>query len=176
MRQIREVLRLYHEVHLGERRIAAICLVGRGTVQRYLERAAAAGVAWPLPKELDDTQLENLLFPPPPAPAGTRPQPDFSKVHHELKSHRSVTLQLLWEEYKESQPDGVNYSWFCDQYRGWARHLDVVLRQDHRAGEKMFVDQHGHENVGGPGFSGIGVGCFDRIASATKPGLRSISI
>ena len=64
-------------------------------------------------------------------------------MHQELKSNRSVTLQLLWEEYKEGQPDGVNYSWFCDQYRDWARHLDVVLRQDHRAGEKMFVDWAG---------------------------------
>jgi hypothetical protein len=96
-----------------------------------------------LPEGLDDTQLEKLMFPPVPAPAGTRPLPDFSKVHQELKSNRSVTLQLLWEEYKESQPDGVNYSWFCDQYRDWARHLDVVLRQDHRAGEKMFVDHAG---------------------------------
>lgn len=49
----------------------------------------------------------------------------------------------MWEEYKEEQPDGINYSWFCDQYRNWARHLDVVLGQDHRAGEKMFVDHAG---------------------------------
>ena len=96
-----------------------------------------------MPKELDETQLEKLLFPPPTAPAGTRPQADFTKGHHGLKSNRSLMLQLLWEEYKESQPDGVNYSWFCDQYRDWARHLDVVLRQDHRAGEKMFVDRAG---------------------------------
>jgi transposase len=128
---------------LGERQIAAICLMGKGTVQRFLRRAAAAGLAWPLPEDLDDAQLERLLFPPVPSPAGTRPQPDFTKVHQELKSNRSVTLQLLWEEYKESQPDGINYSWFCDQYREWARHLDVVLRQDHRAGEKMFVDHAG---------------------------------
>jgi transposase len=143
MRQIREVLRLHHEAQLGERQIAAICLMGKGTVQRFLRRAAAAGLGWPLPEDLDDTRLERLLFPPAPSPAGTRPQPDFTKVHHELKSNRSVTLQLLWEEYKESQPDGINYSWFCDQYRAWARHLDVVLRQDHRAGEKMFVDHAG---------------------------------
>jgi transposase len=110
MRQIREVLRLHHEAHLGERQIAAICLMGKGTVQRFLRRAAAAGLAWPLPEDLDDTQLERLLFPPAPSPAGTRPQPDFTKVHQELKSNRSVTLQLLWEEYKESQPDGINYS------------------------------------------------------------------
>jgi len=117
--------------------------VGKGTVQRFLQRAAAVGLGWPLPDSLDDTQLEKLLFPPVPAPAGTRPPPDFTKVHQELKSNRSVTLQLLWEEYKESQPDGVNYSRFCDQYRDWARHLDMVLRQDHRAGEKMFVDHAG---------------------------------
>ena len=110
MRQIREVLRLHHEAQLGERQIAAICLMGKGTVQRFLRRAAAAGLAWPLPEDLDDAQLERLLFPPVPSPAGTRPQPDFTKVHQELKSNRSVTLQLLWEEYKESQPDGINYS------------------------------------------------------------------
>ena len=143
VRQIRDILRLHHEVHLGERQIAAICQVGKGTVQRFLQRAAAAGLSWPLPEDLDDTQLEKLLFPPVPAPAGTRPEPDFTKVHQELKSNRSVTLQLLWEEYKEDHPEGIRYSWFCDRYRDWARHLDVVLRQDHRAGEKMFVDHAG---------------------------------
>jgi transposase len=143
VRQIREILRLHHEVRLGERQIAAICLVGKGMVQCFLQWVTVVGLGWLLLEGLDDTQLEKLLFPPVPAPAGTRPPPDFTKVHQELKSNRSVTLQLLWEEYKESQPDGVNYSWFCDQYRDWARHLDVVLRQDHRAGEKMFVDHAG---------------------------------
>ena len=48
-------------------------------------------------------QLEQRLFPPPIAPAGSRPLPDFSKLHQELKSNRSVTLQLLWEEYARLQ-------------------------------------------------------------------------
>jgi transposase len=143
MRKIRDVLRLHHEVHFSERKIAQICLIGKGTVQRYLERAAALGLSWPLPEDLDDAQLEKLIFPPPPAPPGERPLPDFTKVHQELKSNRSVTLQLLWEEYQESQPEGIHYSWFCEQYRAWARQLDVVLRQDHRAGEKTFVDHAG---------------------------------
>ena len=72
VRQIREILRLHHEVRLGERQIAAICLVGKGTVQRFLQRATAIGLGWPLAEGLDDTQLEKLLFPPVPAPAGTR--------------------------------------------------------------------------------------------------------
>jgi transposase len=60
-----------------------------------------------------------------------------------LKANKSVTLQLLWQEFVEDQPDGAHYSWFREQYRDWERHLDVVLRQDHRAGEKTFVDHAG---------------------------------
>ena len=34
----------------------------------------------------------------------------------------------------------VHYSRFCDLYRSWLRRQEVVLRQEHRAGEKLFVD------------------------------------
>jgi transposase len=54
-----------------------------------------------------------------------------------------VTLTLLWHEYKVAFPDGYQYSWFCDQYRAWSAKLDVVMRQEHRAGEKLFVDYAG---------------------------------
>lgn len=149
MRQIKEVLRLHYETHLSERQIAHGCRISRSTVQRYLERAATANLVWPLPEPLDDTQLERLLFSRPPVqePGGGRPpvkaKPDFAKIHQELKANKSVTLQLLWEEFSEQHPDGVRYSWFCEQYHDWAQHLDVVLRQDHRAGEKTFVDHAG---------------------------------
>jgi len=148
MRKIQEVFRLHHEAHLSERQIAGVCHIGKGTVQRYLERAAAANLGWPLPESFDETQLERLLFPQPVVmPDQPRTQPDFVHMHRELKSHRHVTLQLLWEEFKEQNPEGVQYSWFCQQYRDWARHLDVVMRQEHRAGEKTFVD-HAGDTIG----------------------------
>jgi transposase len=50
---------------------------------------------------------------------------------------------LLWEEYRNQHPDGYRYSLFCDLYRGWLRRQEVVLRQEHRAGEKLFVDYAG---------------------------------
>ena len=144
MRRIREVLRLHFEAKLNERQIAKICSVGKGTVRRYLKRTAAAGLSWPLPADLDDATLEHRIFPPPPpATPGSRPLPDFTVVHRELKSRQNVTLQLLWEEHHQAHPDGYNYSWFCELYRNWARDLDVVLRQEHRAGEKTFVDHAG---------------------------------
>jgi transposase len=144
MRRIREVLRLHFEAKLNERQIAKICSVGKGTVRRYLKRIAAAGLSWPLPADLDDATLEHRMFPPPPPAApGSRPLPDFAVLHKELKSRQNVTLQLLWEEYYQAHPEGFNYSWFCELYRNWAHNLDIVLRQEHRAGEKTFVDHAG---------------------------------
>ena len=70
----------------------------------------------------------------------TRSSPDFAEVHRQLQTHKHVTLQLVWEEYRETQPDGYSYSRFCELYQRWSRNQDVVLRQEHRAGEKMFVD------------------------------------
>jgi transposase len=52
-------------------------------------------------------------------------------------------LQLLWEEYRQANPDGYRYSRFCHLYQRWRSKLDVVLRQEHKAGEKMFVDWAG---------------------------------
>ncbi|MCJ7596898.1 MAG: IS21 family transposase [Desulfobacterales bacterium] len=143
MRKIREVLRLKHEHSLANRIIARSCCVGRSTVAEYLRRAEEAGLSWPLPPELDDAQLDRRLFPPPPAvPAGSRPLPDWVEVHRELRL-KGVTLFLLWEEYKQTIAEGYQYSWFCQQYRRWAEKVDVVMRQEHRAGEKLFVDYAG---------------------------------
>jgi len=52
-------------------------------------------------------------------------------------------LQLVWEEYRQGNPEGYRYSWFCERYQHWRQHLDVVLRQEHKAGEKKFVDWAG---------------------------------
>jgi transposase len=46
----------------------------------------------------------------------------------------------LWREYKEQYPEGYQYSQFCDLYRRYRGKLDYSMRQDHRGGEKLFVD------------------------------------
>ncbi len=145
MRKIREVLRLTHEVGLSPTQVSVASRLPRTTVRRYLERAAALGMTWPLAPELDDRRLEELFFGRA-APARVprrHPVPDWQEIHSELRC-KGVTLQLLWMEYKERHPDGYQYTWFTENYRMWARQLDVVLRQEHRAGEKLFVDFAGH--------------------------------
>lgn len=141
MRKIRDVLRLTFEVGLTPSQVSAAMGLPRTTVRRYLARAASSQLSWPLPPEVDDRQLEQLLFgrATPPACTGQQPLPDWEEVYRELRRPH-VTLQLLWMEYKERFPDGFQYTWFTEHYRAWARQLDVVLRQEHRAGEKLFVD------------------------------------
>jgi transposase len=141
MRQIREILRLKHEGRLSCRAIARACGVGVGTVSEYLRRAQRAGLAWPLPVELDEAALEARLFPPA-EPGREQVPPDPVRIHQELK-RPGVTLHLLWEEYREVHADGYGYSQFCEIYRRWAGKLKPSMRQHHRAGEKTFIDFSG---------------------------------
>ncbi len=145
MRQIREVLRLRFEKNLSERQMAQAIGVGRTTIQGFLKKAAQAQLTWPLPPELNDVQLEKLFFPSGPLKFeknASRPFPDFLYLHKELKK-KGVTLQLLWEEYQQANPQGYQYTQFRVHYRQWEKTLEPVMRQTHKAGEKMFVDYAG---------------------------------
>lgn len=144
MKKIKEVLRL-RSLGLHQHQIARSCSIGQSTVHHYLKRAAVAGINWPLAAEIDEVELERRLFPLPLAPAerANLPPLDFVGLHRELTTHKHVTLQLLWEEYHQAHPEGYRYSWFCQLYRDWLDQQDIVLRQQHRAGEKLFVDHAG---------------------------------
>jgi len=143
MRQVHEVLRLKWAVGLSDRQIAQSLGLSHPTVAAYVQRAQATGLTWPLPEGLDERALEQRLFPPPPRRDPVMPlTPDWAQIHHELK-RKGVTLFLLWQEYKAATPTGFQYSWFCQGYRAWAGKLGVVMRQSHRAGEKLFVDYAG---------------------------------
>nr|WP_306768073.1 IS21 family transposase [Bradyrhizobium sp. MOS002] len=140
MRKIREVLRLKYACGVSDRVISRSVGIGRTAIAEYVRRAAVIGITWPIPEELDDTALERKLF----APAGynpprSKPLPDWGHVHAELR-RRSVTLALLWEEYRGHHPDGYGYSRFCELYVEWRHGITATMRQTHAAGEKLFVD------------------------------------
>jgi len=135
---IKEVLRLHHCSKLNNTQISKALGCSRGAVAEYLHRANAAGLLWPLPLELDDAQLERRLFPPI-ARSQTRPLPDFNYIHTELKKKGVILLQL-WSEYKEEHPDGYGFSQFCEHYSRFEKKLNLVMRQEHKAGDKAFSD------------------------------------
>jgi len=143
MRKLREIIRLKLQAGRSGRAIARSCGLSPSTVAEYAGRIALAGLSWPLPPELDDdVALERLLFPDEHRPVSNRPEPDWAWIHTELQ-RRHVTKMLLWHEYKEGQPNGLQYSQFCDRYLRWARPLSATMRQAHRAGEKTFIDFSG---------------------------------
>ena len=143
MRKIKEVLRLKYDCGISEREISRSCQVSRSTVADYIRRAAAAGLNWSEASALAQTQLEERLFPTEHVPSSVkRPSPDCEHIYNELRTYRkfNLTLSQLWLEYKEKHPDGYQYTQFCEYYWRWRKRLDYCLRQEHRGGEKLFVD------------------------------------
>jgi transposase len=105
-----------------------------------------AKLPWPLPPELDEDAKA----------LAERPEPDWARVHAELQ-RKGVTKLLLWQEYLEAVPGGSQYSRFCERYGRWLAASSVTLRQEHRAGEKCFVD-----------FSGDGVQVVDAATGEVR--------
>ena len=145
MRQLRYMLRLAAD-GTSIREIAEMLGIARSTVQDNLKRAAAAGLSWPLTGDLTDDVLANKLFSPrgPGVKQGyrRRPEPNWAQLATELKKP-GVTLLILWEEYRAVHPDGYGYSRFCELYRNFERRLSPSMRQEHIAGDKVFVDYSG---------------------------------
>src|SRR5271154_1649098 len=110
MRQLRHLLRLHHD-GVSAREIGRRLGVARSTIQDNLKRAVATG-------------------------RRRRVEPDWAALARELK-RPGVTMMILWEEYREVQPEGYGYSRFCDLLRGFERRLTPVMRQHHVAGEKV---------------------------------------
>ena len=109
MRKIREVFRLKFDCDISNRQIAKSCNIARSTVAEYLFRFQQAALSWPLPQDIDDNQLEQLLYPQLPAvPADQRPLPTSLILYQQLR-HKSVTLMLLWQEHKGLHPQGYQF-------------------------------------------------------------------
>ncbi len=144
MRKLRDILRLRLDAGLSYRQIQASTKVSVGLIQKLMTQAEELGLTWPLPPELDDNQLAGLFYPKADTRSSTRHQvPDWPNVHQELKG-KGVTKQLLWEEYTQQYPNRCySYSQFCDRYNHWRRLQKRSMRQQHKAGEKCFVDYCG---------------------------------
>lgn len=144
MRKLRDILRLRLDAGLSYRQINASTKVSIGLIQKLMTQAEELKLTWPLPPELDDNQLAGLFYPKADTRASSRHQvPDWPTLHQELKG-KGVTKQLLWEEYTQQYPNRCySYSQFCDRYNHWRRLQKRSMRQQHKAGEKCFVDYCG---------------------------------
>ena len=144
MRHTREILRQKWVLGCTHRAVAQSLGVSVGTVGTAVLRARAVGLDWPQVETLTDDALEARLYGDPTPPGRARPQPDCAYLHAERKKP-GVTLELLHLEYLEQHPTGYRYTRFCDLYRQWLARHRLSMRQEHRAGEKTFVDYAGQK-------------------------------
>ena len=151
MRDLKELFRLRFDLKLTQRQAARASGFSRSTAQDYERRALAAGI---LSSEaivnLSPEELSNKLgFSKPVHKVGDDSKtdkviPDWAQFRQELSRHRHLTLMLLWTEYKEKYLDkSYQYSQFCELYKRWSKKISICFRQEHKAGEKVFVDYAG---------------------------------
>ncbi len=141
--KIKEILRLKYEAQLSNRAISGACKVSNSTVGEYLKRAEVAGISWPL-GEIGEEELYQKLFPEKEVVSERKyPVPDWEELQKD-KRKKGVTLQLLWQEYKEKYPEGYQYSRFCEYFQRW-KDSQVEPRRhiEHTGGEQMQVDYAG---------------------------------
>ena len=142
--KLRQLLQL-ESSELTTREAARALNLSQGAVWKYRCAVRLAGLTPEQAQVLDDAALERRIWQ---ARESRTPRsvvlPDCAWMHTELKRHKHVTLQLLWEEYHTAHGAlALRYSAFCDRYRQWLKRLQRSMRQRHFAGEKLFVDYAG---------------------------------
>lgn len=144
MKDIRSILRLTHESGLSVREVSERLGLSKSTVSTYLLRAREAGLdGWPMPEGCgDDAALERRLFRQMGRPPRDTTEPDWQLISREMK-RKSVTLLLLWQEYREAHPDGFGYTWFCDKFGAHEKRANPAYRHRHSAGAEMQTDYAG---------------------------------
>ena len=144
IRMIKDVLRLKLHGRLSHEAVARSLSISKGVVAKYVSLATASGLEnWETIAALGEAELERRLF-------GAGPEqrrvvePDFGRVHLELR-RKGVTLTLLWEEYRAANEGRRTWglTQFCEHYKAYTKTLRRSMRQQHRAGEKLFVDYAG---------------------------------
>lgn len=138
IRKMKEILRLHFELKLTQAQTAKSLNISKGVVCKYVNRAKALGINWPLPDGMTDQKLANCFK----ISQDNLETIDFSEIHTD-KQRKAVTLMLLWEEYVETSNNNISYSQFCRRYKSWLKTQPKSMRQFHKAGEKIFVDYSG---------------------------------
>ena len=140
MRKVQKVLGFHFDEGRSARAITMHCGIARRSVAQTLERFAESGLSWAEARDMDEEALEAALYRR--SRASDWPEVDWASVEKALSS-RGVTLMLLWEEWRETHPDGMSYPTWCRQFRDWRPRRNVTMRQNRRPGERLFVDYAG---------------------------------
>lgn len=146
MIKVRQILRLYEQGH-SKVQISVLTGVARNTLKRYLRRFIAGQYTFEQVSALSDHELE-MLFGSDDEPK-TDPRFDalqklLPEINKQLK-RKGMTLLKLWERYREEYPDGYKITQFCYYHSQYNKGTNPVMHQEHKAGDKMYIDFAGEK-------------------------------
>ena len=149
MKKIVEVLRLHLKLNLSLRQSATLSKISLGTASNYINRFKEINIDIDEFISLNELEQEKLFYPKNVCdvkPQTSKVMPDYIYIHNELKRKKQtkVTLSLLYEEYKEANPNNYYGSTqFRDYYSKFLNKINPSMKQVHLSGEKLFVDYSG---------------------------------
>ena len=111
--KIKEMIKLY-EKGLTKNQIASALNISRQTLYNYLEIVVKLNIKFCDVEQMSDSEVKELFS------YNKKNIPEkyiilSEKFPYFIKelNKTGVTLQLLWEEYIQENPDGYKYSQFC---------------------------------------------------------------
>ena len=149
MKKIVEVLRLHLKLNLSLRQSATLLKISLGTASNYVNRFKELNIDIDEFISLNKYEQEKLFYSKNVCdikPQTSKIMPDYIYIHNELKRKKQtkVTLSLLYEEYKEANPNNYYGSTqFREYYSKFLNKINPSMKQVHISGEKVFVDYSG---------------------------------
>lgn len=135
----REIVRLLNYADLSHRTIGKLAGVSHNTVRALRDQLALTGESWATLEDLDDPAFARRLQTGSAIAGPRKATPEWQAVHEQLR-RPDMTLELLWQEFREQEPNGVSYAQFTRHYRTWLKKQKLSMRQVHIPGDKLFVD------------------------------------
>lgn len=140
MRKVKTLFKL-HSQGVSKRQISNQLGISRNTVSKYIVFFKSYKLTAYEVSALSIEELHKLFL------NKTKPKNEklltleqyFPYFDKEMKK-TGVTQRLLWEEYKERHPDGFQFSQFRYWYLEWRKEVSPVMRFNHKAGDKLFID------------------------------------
>jgi len=146
MLNIRHILRLHSQNHTTSEIIVQTGIHNL-TLKKIIKDFKTSKLSFQEINELSDKDLEDLFE----KPIGNQHSEKlktlynlFPEIDKELK-RKGVTKALLWEEYKRKHPDGTGRSQFLFHFSQWKARKIPIMRQNHKAGDKLFIDFAGEK-------------------------------
>lgn len=142
MLQIRRIIQLLSD-GCTIRAIKRMTGIHRSTISQYAERIKEVGIDFSILLSYSDAELSEIIH---------NPKAEIvhdvrrvwleDKLEHYLKELQRpyLTRQLLWEEYRQQQPQGYSYSQFCDILHRHKKRTETSLHITHLPGERYEFD------------------------------------